>query len=238
LLTVDYDRLGLQPGELLLDIGCGTGRHAFEALRRGARVVALDLSAEDLRQARDWLGAMALAGEAGPAGAAIAVRGNALALPFADATFDRVIVAEVLEHVPEDAAAIAEVRRVLKPGGTVAVTVPRWYPERVCWALSEEYHSNPGAHVRIYRGSELRRKLREQGLRLVGGHHAHALHAPYWWVKCAVGPRDETHPLPLLYHRFLVWDLTRRPRATRVVERVLNPLLGKSIVIYGRRARG
>lgn len=238
MLTVDYERLGLQPGELLLDLGCGTGRHAFEALRRGARVVALDLGADDLRQARDWLGAMALAGEAGPAGAAIAVRGNALALPFADATFDRVIVSEVLEHVPEDAAAIAEVRRVLKPGGTVAVTVPRWYPERVCWALSEEYHSNPGGHVRIYRGSELRQKLEEQGLRVVGGHHAHALHAPYWWVKCAVGPRDETHPLPRLYHRFLVWDLTRRPRATRVMERALNPLLGKSVVIYGRHARG
>src|SRR5207253_2879063 len=110
--------------------------------------------------ARDWLGAMALAGEAGEAGAAIAVRGDALALPFADATFDRVIVSEVLEHVTEDAAAIAELRRVLKPGGTVAVTVPRWYPERVCWALSEEYHSNPGGHVRIYRATQLRRRLR------------------------------------------------------------------------------
>ena len=244
MLTVDFDRLGLRPGELLLDLGCGTGRHAFEALRRGARVVALDLGADDLRQARDWLAAMALAGEAGEGGAAIAVRGDALALPFADAIFDRVIVSEVLEHVAQDAAAIAELRRVLKPGGTVAVTVPRWYPERVCWALSAEYHANPGGHVRIYRATELRRRLRERGIQVVGGHHAHALHAPYWWVKCAVGPRDERHPLPRLYHRFLVWDLTRRPRATRLVERALNPLLGKSVVIYGisgspeRHARG
>jgi SAM-dependent methyltransferase len=217
LLTVDYERLELRPGDLLLDLGCGTGRHTREAVRRGARAVALDLRADDLQTAREG---------------ALAVQGDALALPFPDATFDRVIASEVLEHIPEDGAAIAELRRVLKPGGRLAVTVPRWFPERVCWALSEEYHSNPGGHVRIYRASELRVKLEAHGLEVLGGHHAHALHAPYWWVKCAVGPRNEQHPLPRLYHRFLVWDLMRRPRLIRTAERALNPVLGKSVVFY------
>lgn len=219
MLTVDYDRLGVRPGDLLLDLGCGTGRHTREAVRRGARAVALDLRADDLQTAREG---------------ALAVRGDALALPFPDATFDHVIASEVLEHIPEDGAAIAELRRVLKPSGGLAVTVPRWFPERVCWALSDEYHSNPGGHVRIYRASELRAQLEAHGLEVLGRHHAHALHAPYWWVKCAVGPRDEQHPLPRLYHRFLVWDLMRRPRLTRTAERALNPVLGKSVVFYAR----
>ena len=163
---------------------------------------------------------------------ALAVRGDALALPFPDATFDHVIASEVLEHIPEDGAAIAELRRVLKPSGGLAVTVPRWFPERVCWALSDEYHSNPGGHVRIYRASELRAQLEAHGLEVLGRHHAHALHAPYWWVKCAVGPRDEQHPLPRLYHRFLVWDIVRPNPVLRRLERGLNPLLGKSLVAY------
>jgi SAM-dependent methyltransferase len=216
LLTVDYGRLGVRRGDLVLDVGAGTGRHAREAARRGAWVVALDLRAADLRTADG----------------AHLVQGDALALPFADGTFDRLIASEVLEHIPDDGAAIAELRRVLKPGGRLAASVPRWFPERVCWALSDEYHSNPGGHVRIYRASELRAKLEAGGLRVLGRHHAHALHAPYWWVKCMVGPSDDRHPLPRLYHRFLVWDLMRKPRLTRIAECALNPILGKSVVLY------
>ena len=140
----------------------------------------------------------------------------------------------MLEHIPEDGAAIAELRRVLRPGGTLAVTVPRWFPERVCWALSDEYHGNPGGHVRIYRASQLRRRLERAGFQVVGAHHAHALHAPYWWLRCAVGVSRDGHPAASLYHRFLVWDMMRKPRLTRTAERVLNPLLGKSVVLYGR----
>ena len=63
-------------------------------------------------------------------------------------------------------------------------------------------------------------------------HHAHALHSPYWWLRCLFGPDNDRAWPPRLYHRFLVYDIMRRPRWTRAVERLLNPLLGKSFVVY------
>jgi len=231
-LTVDYGRLGLCAGERLLDLGCGGGRHAFEAARRGGRVVALDAEDGEVRQVRDTIGAMVDAGQVSADRGAGAVQGDALRLPFADAAFDRVIAAEVLEHIPDDAAAMAELARVLRPGGTMAVTVPRLGPEALNWALSDQYHNVPGGHVRIYRRSTLLRRLRRAGLLPVASHHAHALHSPYWWLRCWVGPRRDDHLLVRAYHRLLVWDIVKAPALTRVAERLLNPVVGKSLVVY------
>jgi SAM-dependent methyltransferase len=164
-----------------------------------------------------------------------AVTGDALHLPFPDGAFDRVVAAEVLEHIPPDTAAIGELVRVLRPGGTIAVTVPRWGPELVNWALSDEYHTVEGGHVRIYRRGVLESRLRAAGLRLTGHHHAHALHSPYWWLKCAVGVGNDEHPLVKAYHRMLVWDITSAPPVTRIADRLLNPVLGKSVVLYGTK---
>jgi SAM-dependent methyltransferase len=232
MLTVDYVRLGVQQGERLLDLGCGGGRHAFGAVRLGAKVVAVDAAASEVSQVRDTIGAMLDAGEIRDVDEAGAVQGDALRLPFADGVFDRVIAAEVLEHIPDDTIAMEELARVLRPGGTMAITVPRFGPEAVNWALSSEYHDVPGGHVRIYRRSTLVERLRRAGLRLRGSHHAHALHSPYWWLRCVVGPKREDHPAVRAYHRLLVWDITRAPRSTRTAERLLNPVLGKSLVVY------
>ncbi|MHB8681997.1 MAG: class I SAM-dependent methyltransferase [Acidimicrobiales bacterium] len=231
MLTVDYARLRVCAGERLLDLGCGGGRHAFAAARLGARVVALDAMKEEVAQVRATIGAMVDAGELADQGAGV-VQGNALRLPFGDGTFDRVIASEVLEHIPDDTVAMAELARVLRPGGTMAVTVPRLGPEAVNWALSEEYHDVPGGHVRIYRRRTLLYRLSRAGLRSYDSHHAHGLHSPYWWLRCLVGPTRDDHPLVRAYHRLLVWDITRAPRLTRTADRVLNPVLGKSLVVY------
>jgi SAM-dependent methyltransferase len=235
MLTVDFDRLGLRPGDRVLDMGCGAGRHAFEMYRRGGDVIAFDQDGDELAGVLDLFGAMRDAGEVPDGAEADIKQGDALSLPFADGEFDRVVAAEVLEHIPHDTDAIAELVRVLRPGGTMAVTVPRWLPEKVCWALSDAYHEVEGGHVRIYTGHELVGKLESAGLVYDGRDHVHGLHAPYWWLKCAVGVTNDDHPAVKAYHRLLVWDIMRRPLATRLAERALNPLIGKSLVLYLRK---
>ena len=232
MLTVDFARLPITAGERLLDLGCGAGRHAFEAARRGAKVVAVDTDKAELASVTAVFAAMAQAGEI-PAGASgMAVAGDATCLPFPDGSFDKVIAAEVLEHLPADQVAMNEITRVLRPGGMAAVTVPAWLPERICWRLSDDYHNVEGGHVRIFTRRELVTKLTRSGLSVTGQHRAHALHSPYWWLKCAVGVRNDDHPLASAYHKVLVWDIMRKPALTRIADQALNPLIGKSLVIY------
>ena len=235
MLTIRFDRLGVLPGDLVLDAGAGFGRHAFELARLGADVVALDYNSDEVVATRGTFGAMVEAGEIEEKRYVGALQGDATRLPFAGDSFDRVITSEVLEHIQDDVAAIDELVRVLRPGGTFAATVPTWYPEKINWMLSDEYHAPKavGGHLRIYSATELKAKLRTAGLVITGSHKAHALHSPYWWLKCAVGPRNESHPLVSRYRSLLEWEIVERPGSLKVAERVLAPVMGKSYIVYG-----
>jgi hypothetical protein len=144
-----------------------------------------------------------------------------------------------MEHIDDDDTAMAELTRVLRPGGTIAVTIPSLFPEKVCWSLSEDYHAPnaAGGHVRIYRRQEMVAMLRAAGMVPTGYHRVHALHSPYWWLRCLVGPNRPIADsrLVTLYHRLLSWDIEKAPRLTRWTERVLNPVLGKSLVVYATK---
>lgn len=242
MLTVNFDRLGLKAGERVLDMGCGAGRHAFEMYRRGADVVAFDQDVDELENVRNLFVAMKEAGEV-PAGAEADVKeGDALALPFADGEFDRIVAAEILEHIWNDVDAIKELVRVLRPGGTLAISVPRWLPEVVNWKLSDEYHNAPGGHIRIYTDHELIDKVTKAGspndgapgeaMVFTGKDHAHGLHTPYWWIKCAVGVNNDEHPFAKAYHKLLVWEIMKQPKALQLAGKVLDPMIGKSMVLY------
>jgi SAM-dependent methyltransferase len=238
MLTVDFDRLGLQPGERMLDMGCGGGRHAFEAIRRGATVVAFDYSEGELKDVRGVIGAMGVAGEI-PAGTEWGtVNGDALNLPFADGSFDVIVASEVLEHLWATEWAMSELVRVLRPGGRIAVTVPREYPERLCWILDTNYHDVPGGHVRIFKRKDLQARLTRAGLVLNGHDHQHGLHSTYWWIRCAGGVNNPDRFFARHYHELLVKQITDNPAWLASIDRVLNPLIGKSLIVYGERPVG
>ena len=238
MLTVDYGRLNVLPGQRLLDLGCGFGRHSYEALRRGAQIVACDLARPELERVRYVAAALMAGGDISVDTLAAVTQGDAVSLPFDDESFHRVIASEVLEHVPDDGAAFAELARVLKPGGRLAVTVPSWLAETVCWKLSSDYHAPAaaGGHVRVYRKRDIYRKLAAAGLAPLArqSHRAHALHTPFWWLRCLVGPNRGVNENRLVksYNRLLEWDIVQQPAVTATAERILNPMLGKSVVVY------
>ncbi len=232
--TVDFQHFPLTPGDWVLDLGCGEGRHVISAyMAADVHSVGVDLSVEDLKTTREKFQDFAEPGnEAKSFGLSSA---NALQLPFADNTFDKVICSEVLEHIPDYRGALAEIERVLKPGGLFCASVPRRWPEKICWALSEGYYNTPGGHIRIFRAKELRGDIESLGFRRYHRHWAHALHAPFWWLKCLFWDKQDSNWLVRQYHRLLVWDLMEQPALTRVTEKLMNPVVGKSVVMYFRK---
>ncbi|WP_346836761.1 class I SAM-dependent methyltransferase [Microbulbifer sp. SAOS-129_SWC] len=230
MITVDPRQLGLRPGQRLLDLGCGEGRHAIHfAISDDVDVVGVDLNMKDLRTAQQR--ARPFAEQAQQRGRLLLSVADGLRLPFADNTFDAIICSEVLEHIDDYTGVLAEIDRVLKPAGIFAASVPAFLPEWVCWKLSDEYHQVEGGHIRIFRERQLRGSIEKLGHRFFARHKAHALHSPYWWLKCWLWHRPQSRLLDV-YHRLLVWDLMRKPILTRALERLLNPLIGKSVVLY------
>ncbi|MFF9478647.1 class I SAM-dependent methyltransferase [Streptomyces sp. NPDC014733] len=108
------DAAGVRAGSALLDVGCGTGAVTARALARGARVTAVDAEADMVRRT---------AAVAGPAGGAEVHRAALPRLPFPDGAFDTVAGNFVLNHVGRPRAALAELCRVVRPGGRIALTL-------------------------------------------------------------------------------------------------------------------
>ena len=235
MVTVDFDRLSPEPGFKILDIGCGSGRHTSAAYQcRNATVIGVDLNFDDLKDASNRMHLHDRLGEHGGGIWALSAA-DILALPFQNDHFDLVICSEVLEHIIVHTAAIREIVRVLKPGNSLVVSVPRYWPERLCWILSPSYAGSNGGHVRIFKQQQLISDLTSAGLSLWSRHFAHSLHTPFWWLKCLVGPDREDSQAVNLYHRFLTWDMMKKPWVTMALDKLLNPVLGKSVVLYLRK---
>lgn len=114
-----FERLKSVAGLRILDVGCGDGALASELARRGASVTGLDPDEAMLRLARRRTEAQRLSLRL--------VQGRAERLPFGDASFDRVLAVTVLCFVPEGERAVAEMARVLKPGGMLVIgELGRW----------------------------------------------------------------------------------------------------------------
>ena len=173
-----------------------------------------------------------------PTGAEADVKeGDALALPFADGEFDRVVAAEILEHVPADIQAIAGAG----PGAAArrhdrahrAALVARG---RLLEALPASTTTPPAATSGSTPTRSSSTKAENAGLELdrQGLRPRPALAVLVAQVRGRRRQRRPTRPCKA-YHRLLVWDIMKRPRATRCAERVLDPVIGKSLVLYFRK---
>lgn len=157
------------PGDAILDCGCGYGffLRLLDDLT-GATITGLDLDDDRLDRCRDQLGDRPRIS---------CVRGDAQALPFADDTFSHAVCSEVLEHLDDDCVALAELWRVLRPGGLLAITVPSadfpaaWDP--LNYSLEHTIKRHVGGerpwsgiwhgHKRLYSAAHLRRVTEEAG---------------------------------------------------------------------------
>lgn len=235
MLTIDFNRLDIAPGTRILDIGCGEGRHTIKACQQDQTVcVGADFGFDPLVETRNKLNFHDQINDLNCRCIDLA-NTDITRLPFKDESFDIVICSEVLEHIPDHKKAMSELVRIVKPGKTLAVSVPRFLPEKICWMLSDEYFNANMGHVRIYRKKELIDALESFDLTLTGSHYAHSIHSPYWWLKCLVGPTRTDSSAVNLYHRFLVWDLMKKPRFSRFIDHLFNPILGKSTVLYFKK---
>lgn len=233
MLTIDFHYFPVRDGDCVLDLGCGEGRHAINIyLQANVISVGVDLSARDLKIAAERCASFMQPGNTEKS--FYLQLADAARLPFADQTFDKVVCSEVLEHLHDYKTVLTEIRRILKPDGLLAISVPRAWPEKICWQLSREYHQVEGGHLRIFNAEQLRSDIEHQQFQFISRHWAHALHSPFWWLKCLLWKTQERSRLIRLYHRFLVWDLMQKPWLTRTLEKYLNPLMGKSVVMYFR----
>lgn len=163
------------------------------------------------------------------------VAADAQHLPFKDGAFDRVVCTEVLEHIPDDRAGIAELRRVLKSGGLLAVSVPAYYPEIVFWTISWGYWHSPGGHIRKYKPGQMATMLREGGFEIYAERLRHTIQAMYWFLRCTFGIDNEDFFITRRFQKFVQWHYWRRLRLLEYLEALANPVLGKDLVLYGRK---
>jgi SAM-dependent methyltransferase len=232
--TIRFNKLEISEGSSVLDMGCGEGRHTIGLfVEKQINAFGFDLSLDDLNIARSRLDDFSTQSSSN----SVCVFGvsDINNMPFQDGSYDSVICSEVLEHVPAPEESIKELIRVLKPGGVLALSVPRFLPEWICWQLSEGYQQMPGGHVRIFKHKTLKQLATNEGMSYQGFHWAHGLHSPYWWLQCLFWNNRDSSYLIKLYHKFLIWDLMKKPIFTRIVEFILQPLIGKSLVMYFKK---
>ena len=233
--TIDLKKLELEPNSKFLDLGCGEGRHCFGAyMSESIDVFGFDMSLSDVVTAKKNFDQFNENESSKSRNFGVA---DAKKLPFKDNTFDFIVCSEVLEHIIDYQSALSEINRILKPQGKLAISVPKFFPEWVCWKLSIDYQNTPGGHVRIFKFKELKKDITNFGLTFTQRHWAHALHSPYWWLQCLFWKSKESSKIINLYHDFLVWDMMKKPLLTKILEFIFQPLIGKSVVLYFNKDR-
>ena len=230
MLTFNLKKHKLNQKGVMLDVGCGEGRHIFGVMQDYPlmRCIGLDMDKPSLKKAEEGYEYFKSISKAG----AQFLKGSAYSLPFPDESFDLIVCSEVLEHLHEYNNAVREMHRVLKPGGKFYASVPATWPEKICWKLSKEYQNQPGGHLRVFNQSGLISEIKESGFKFLSSEKFHSIHSPYWWLRCLFWSTQDKNFLVKLYKKMLERHILKKPFFLNLIDRILNPLMGKSFSMY------
>jgi ubiquinone/menaquinone biosynthesis C-methylase UbiE len=230
MLTFDFNRININPEGTMLDLGCGEGRHIFGLMEKfpDLKCIGLDPHIESLDKAFEGLKFL----ESISNTKTNFLSGSAYSLPFSDDSFDLVVCSEVLEHLHDYKDAIKEINRVLKPGGQFLASVPAEFPEKICWLLSEAYQNQPGGHLRIFKKNELIKEVAEHNFSFESSQRFHSIHSAYWWLRCLFWKSQESNIVIKGYKKILERHILKKPFFLDLIDKIFNPILGKSIAFY------
>ena len=233
MLTFNFKKHEINQKGVMLDVGCGEGRHIFGIMQDYPlmKCIGLDMDNESLEKAEEGFEYFKSISEAG----AQFLKGSAYSLPFPDESIDLIVCSEVLEHLHEYNDAVKEIHRVLKPGGKFYASVPATWPEKICWKLSEEYQNQPGGHLRIFSQSGLISEIKESGFKFLSSEKFHSIHSPYWWLRCFFWNTQDKNFLVNLYKKMLERDILKKPFFINLLDKALNPIMGKSFSMYFKK---
>jgi len=230
MLTFDFNRININPEGTMLDLGCGEGRHIFGLMEKfpDLKCIGLDPHIESLDKAFEGLKFL----ESISNTKTNFLSGSAYSLPFSDDSFDLVVCSEVLEHLHDYKDAIKEINRILKPGGQFLASVPAEFPEKICWLLSEAYQNQPGGHLRIFKKNKLIKEVAEHNFSFESSQRFHSIHSAYWWLRCLFWKSQESNIIIKGYKKILERHILKKPFFLDLIDKIFNPILGKSIAFY------
>ena len=230
MLTFNLDKYSLNTNGIMLDVGCGEGRHIFGIMQQNPlmQCIGLDMDKKSLKKAEEGYAYFKTLSQAG----ADFLIGSAYSIPLPNNSVDIVICSEVLEHLHEYNDAINEIHRVLKPGGKFYASVPASWPEKICWVLSKDYQNQPGGHLRIFNQKSLIEEIKLSGFNFLSSEKFHSIHSPYWWLRCLFWKSQDSNFFVNKYKKLLEKHILEKPKLLDSIDKSLNPIMGKSFAMY------
>lgn len=219
------------PDDVVLDVGCGDGGVAEFCARRGAQIILADINGEELAKAAKRLSLVSkrkvefFETDSNP-------------LPIPDESVTRVVCTEVLEHVDDPKAVVAELVRVGRPGAIYVISVPDPVLESLQKHVAAPAHFEKPNHIRIFEREEFAELLRGAGL-TVERRYYYGFYWSVWWIlfwQCEVSTFEEAAAHPVLLNWARTWRSMLDCKDGLRTKRLLDRFLPKSQVIIARKA--
>ena len=226
--TFEFSKLNLKKINTAVDVGCGNGRHLKSLSHKinNAQIIGIDHSHTDIVNLSSEFQDINCKNN----NTYEFINHDIRNLPLKGSSQDLVICSEVLEHVPNYEAVLAECYRVLKPAGVLLISVPTYTPEKLCWLFSKKYRQTPGGHIRIFKKDQIMESFNKLKLNLFNYHRQHSFHSIYWILR-SKNNMEESDFLKS-FHGLLVKQMFGQAQTSAFIEKMLNPLFGKSECFY------